>query len=133
VHTFATTGTFPVLLTVASLSGTDAISHNVVVWPWPAASFTTSNPAGVIPLTVHFTDTSTWAISPTWAFGDGVLGAGGYVSHTYTMVGTFTVVLSVTSPYSDGVIATAQIEVVAISPAPQYNIYLPVVFRGHMP
>jgi len=116
VHTFVTTGTFPVLLTVENLSGTDSISHSVVVWPWPEASFTTSNPAGPIPLTVYFTDTSKWAISPTWTFGDGDVGAGVYVSHTYATVGAFTVVLTVTSAYSDGVIATTEGEIVAPPP-----------------
>jgi PKD repeat protein len=115
-HTFTTTGTFPVLLTVANLSGTDAISHNVVAWPWPEAGFAHSNPTGVVPWTVYFTNTSQWAISPTWAFGDGGLGAGDQVSHTFDVVGTFTVVLTVTSPYSGGVMATAVGTVVASAP-----------------
>jgi PKD repeat protein len=122
LHTFGAAGSYDVLLTVASVSGTAAVSHTVVAWARPEASFDYRPARGPLPLTVYFTDTSSGAISPTWAFGDGGYGAGGQVSHTYGFTGTFTVVLTVTSAYSSAVISTATGTVAAGLPCQEVAI-----------
>ncbi|WP_292382936.1 PKD domain-containing protein [Methanoculleus sp. UBA430] len=69
----------------------------------PVANFTADVTAGTAPLTVRFTDTSTGA--PTawlWSFSDGATSTEQHATHTYTMSGTYTVNLTVsTSDSSD--------------------------------
>lgn len=65
----------------------------------PVAQFEASITYGAVPLTVQFTDTS--INSPTawhWDFGDGGTSTKQTPEHTYTLPGTYTVTLSVTSP-----------------------------------
>jgi PKD repeat protein len=65
----------------------------------PEASFEVSPAAGVAPLTVSFTDTSSGEIDThSWDFGDGTSSAQANPTHTYEVSGTYTVSLSVTGP-----------------------------------
>jgi PKD repeat protein len=117
LHTFAMTGTLDVVLTVENVSGTASVTHTVEVWPLPEARFEQDVEVGYTPLPVYFTSTALYAISPTWNFGDGSpVAYGDFVSHTYVATGTFNVVLTVTSPYSGGVIATAMGTVTTYEP-----------------
>ena len=62
------------------------------------AGFTASPVSGTIPLAVTFTDQST--CTPTswnWSFGDGAYSADRNPSHTYTSVGSYTVILNATN------------------------------------
>jgi PKD repeat protein len=72
----------------------------------PSASFTASPTAGAAPLGVTFTDTSTGSITNLfWDFGDsGTTNttAGAIFAHTYTAVGTYTVMLVASGPGGDG-------------------------------
>ena len=67
----------------------------------PTASFTASSTSGTIPLSVVLTDTSTpgSAVITTWAWnlGDGSASGEQNPSHTYTVAGTYTVALTVTT------------------------------------
>ena len=66
----------------------------------PVTTFTASPTAGLAPLTVQFTDTST--ASPTswsWTFGDGNTSTAQNPQHTYTEPGTYTVTLTATNEY----------------------------------
>jgi PKD repeat protein len=66
----------------------------------PTAEFIISPDSGCIPLLVHFDDVSSGPVVRwIWNFGDGVhdtiLADSGDVSHTYTVLGSYTVTLSV--------------------------------------
>ena len=66
----------------------------------PVTAFTASPTAGLAPLTVQFTDTSTG--SPTswsWTFGDGGTSTDQNPQHTYTTPGLYTVTLNATNEY----------------------------------
>jgi len=118
VHAFASAGDFDVYLLVTNTQGSDDVVHTVTVNPLPEASFDYAPASGPLPLTVYFTNTSQYAQNPTWNFGDGGTGAGNYVNHTYTEPGTYTVTLTVESPYGCGTVqATAQVYVY-LQPAP---------------
>ncbi|WP_442919718.1 PKD domain-containing protein, partial [Methanomethylovorans sp.] len=64
----------------------------------PVAAFTANVTSGTAPLTVSFTDQSTY--SPTqwaWNFGDGQNSNLQHPIHTYGSAGTYTVTLTVTN------------------------------------
>jgi len=129
-HVYTAAGTYTVTLTAQNDFGTSTFSAPVEVLPLPEAAFDYSPVSGTVPLTVYFTNTSQYAISPTWSFGDGTYGAGDTVSHTYELTGTYAVILTVTSPCGT---ATISHSVVVLPPAGpvQYTIYLPLVFKGY--
>ncbi|MVN75099.1 PKD domain-containing protein [Hymenobacter sp. HMF4947] len=57
----------------------------------PTASFTSVVNASQYPVTVTFTDNSQNGFVNQWDFGDGTLGTGTTVTHTYTQAGTYKV------------------------------------------
>ena len=69
----------------------------------PTASYTATPASGPVPLTVDFASTSTSPdldeLDYAWDFGDGTVGTGPTVSHTYATAGTFVTSLTV----SDGI------------------------------
>ena len=66
----------------------------------PVAAFTGTPLSGQAPLTVDFTDQSTYnPTSWSWTFGDGGTSTLQNPSHTYTTAGTYTVALTATNAY----------------------------------
>jgi PKD repeat protein len=79
--------------------------------PLPAASFTSVVNSSQYPVTVTFTDNSQDAgFVNQWEFGDGAIGTGKTVTHTYTQAGTYKVRL--TEAGRGGTAATPQTDVV---------------------
>ena len=79
-------GTFTVTLIVSTNEGcTDTLVMNDLIdLTGPTGSFTMTPISGCSPLDVTFTSTTGGAINWTWDFGDGSLGSGPTVTHTYT-------------------------------------------------
>src|SRR5205823_595132 len=103
-HTYTTTGTFSVTLTVTNDRGVAASTTQQVVvgaTAAPTAFFVVSPTAPAILETVFFNaDQSRAAVGHTivqfnWDFGDGTTGSGSSTSHVYSVAGTYTVVLTV--------------------------------------
>jgi PKD repeat protein len=96
-HTYTTVGSFTVSLTATNAAGSDTeekLDYIEVSSPI-AAAFTAANAAGVVPLTVTFTDETTgdpdgWS----WDFGDGATSTQQNPSHTYGDPGYYTVTLT---------------------------------------
>jgi PKD repeat protein len=96
-HTYTTVGSFTVSLTATNVAGSDTeekLDYIEVTSPI-AAAFTAANAAGVVPLTVTFTDETTgdpdgWS----WDFGDGATSTQQNPSHTYGDPGYYTVTLT---------------------------------------
>jgi PGF-pre-PGF domain-containing protein len=102
-HTYAFAGTFTVSLNATNSAGsnlltrTNYIDVTISIIP-PTASFTGIPSSGAVPLAVQFTDTSNG--SPTrwnWSFGDGSYSTARNPSHTYSIIGTYTVSLNATN------------------------------------
>ncbi len=90
---------------VSNSVGTDwsdaALSFSGLEVPPPVAGFTATPTGGFVPLTVTFTDVSSGTITNRfWSFGDGATTntSATEVSHTYAMVGTNSVALTVSGP-----------------------------------
>lgn len=93
--------------------------HALVVGNFrPTAAFSAAPTSGIAPLTVQFTDTSTY--DPTswhWDFGDGRTSIAQSPRHTYSTAGTYTVALTVTNAWgSDTETKTGYITVSAAPP-----------------
>ncbi len=100
-------GTYTVSLTVTNAFGSDSETKNGyinVTAPSndpPVANFSGSPTTGFEPLTVDFTDLSTYGPTTwSWNFGDGVgTSTQQHPSYTYSSFGTYTVSLTVTNAY----------------------------------
>ena len=103
VHTYASTGTYTVVLTATNVGGFNSATRTdylSVLIPAPVASFTGAPITGTVPLTVVFTDSSTgFPTSWHWNFGDD--NNANYTvqnpMHTYASTGTYTVNLTATN------------------------------------
>lgn len=101
VHTFRNPGVYTVQLTVAGPGGSSNVSRQINVQSAvpPVAGFTQDVTSGSSPLTVRFTDQSTGAVTTrAWNFGDGQTSAELNPAHTFTAVGTYNVILTVSGP-----------------------------------
>jgi gliding motility-associated-like protein len=87
--TYTVTGT-----TAAGCTATDAVT--VTVNTTPTVNFTADETAGCKPFTVNFSSGSIGAAFD-WAFGDGSIGSGATITHTYNSAGLFDVTLTITS------------------------------------
>jgi len=101
----------------------------VIVGVVPIAGLTASND-GPTPLgqvtTLTATVTAGTNVTYTWVFGDGALGSGAVVTHTYPNIGLYTA--TITASNSVGLLtATTTVSVISVD---RY-IYLPLVLRNH--
>ncbi len=104
-HTYQSAGSFDVKLTATNPYGSNQTVENdyIIVKPVgiaPIAEFSASPISGMNPLTVNFVDLSSNSpLSWSWDFGDGSTSNVKNPAHTYTQIGTFGVILSVTNEF----------------------------------
>ncbi|RKD90908.1 PKD domain-containing protein [Mangrovibacterium diazotrophicum] len=94
VHTYAAGGTYTVTLTLFGASGSTPakVTQAVVVVDSPVAGFTFVKEY----MMITFTNTTTYADSYSWDFGDGETSTDENPVHTYAAAGDYTVTLNVT-------------------------------------
>ncbi|MDZ7309171.1 MAG: phytase, partial [candidate division KSB1 bacterium] len=108
-HTYADTGSYTVRLTVQNAANDSSVATRttyVRVYPVPQAEFSASVTTGHAPVLVPFTDQS--AGNPTswlWDFGDGSRSTEQHPSHTYTMAGDYTVMLTSSNACSSSTVS----------------------------
>jgi PKD repeat protein len=105
-HTYATGGTFTATLTVTDDGGKTAITPVVIVVTPPdnlppVAGINASGLSGKVPFTVNVDSNASFdadgsIVSYLWNFGDGAQATTPSASHTYPVVGTYVLTLTVT-------------------------------------
>ncbi len=120
-HTYTAAGTYTVTLTVTDDDGaTDGATASVTVTPPnqpPTAQFSATPTRGDAPFDVTFdasasTDADGAVATYLWDFGDGTTATGSAEGHTFTVPGTYEVVLTVAD--DEGATGTATVSVEAI-------------------
>ncbi len=87
------------------------------VTPKPYTSFTATNSQGFSPLEVAFTNTTQFATSYLWSFGDGQTSTDENPKHTYNTVGKYTVSLKATNAKGDSTLVKTNF--VSVNERPQ--------------
>jgi gliding motility-associated-like protein len=97
-YTYATWGTFEILLRVGTDLCYDETAQTITIDPpRPIASFDGFG-EGCTPLVVSFTNTTTYGVSYVWNFGDGSTSTAVNPTHVYYQPGTYFVTLTATGP-----------------------------------
>ena len=120
-HTFGTPGIYTVRLEVAGQGGISNVSWqvNVRTTSVPVAGFSQSTAAGRAPLMVQFTDQSVGSITSWfWNFSDGTTSTERNPAHTFSVVGTYNVFLTVMGPGGTSVVSRQVIVENPVSPPP---------------
>ncbi|MES2622002.1 MAG: PKD domain-containing protein, partial [Bacteroidota bacterium] len=94
VHTF-NCGVFNSVLSVTDAIGCVARDNVQIDVPCLSAGFTSASTNGCTGIPVQFTDTSNFASSWSWDFGDGGTSTLENPTHTYTSTGNYTVILTI--------------------------------------
>ncbi len=83
----------------------------------PITAFSADMPTGFVPLTVNFNDKSVFAESWAWDFGDGSSSTEQNPTHTYDIIGQYTVSLTTTNEIGDSTITKTNYITVNDKPA----------------
>ena len=112
LHTYSTWGVYNILLSVSTPYCNDTTLKTITINPpLPIPEFTGSG-EGCSPLTVTFNNTSQYADTYFWQFGDGNTSIQENPSHTYYGAGNFAVTLTTTGP--GGTVALVQYDSVIV-------------------
>ena len=126
VHTYARAGTYSVRLTVSGHGGrsTKTQSAYVYVYLAPGAGFKAAPASGWVPLSVHFTNTSSGTVTGwLWDFGDQQTSTDPNPVHIYNTAGTYTVKLTATGP--GGASTKTQSNYITVRTRPPVTTLLP--------
>lgn len=127
-YTYATWGDFTINLIVGNETCNDTASQTIHIEPpLPIAGFEGEG-EGCMPLVVTFQDTSEYAVTHLWDFGDGTNSDVEDPTHTYYEAGTYNVTLTVTGPGGDQDIAI-HTEAVVVNPRAEayFTVNPPVI------
>ena len=126
-HTYSSAGSFNVILTIKDAGSPQqtATSQQTISVTNPSstltASFTYTPSSPQTGQSVTFTGTASGGTSPytfTWSFGDGSTGTGASTTHTYSLVGSYVVTLTVVDSGSPQQTTTSQRTISVANPPP---------------
>ena len=126
VHTYAAPGDFGVSLTVSNGVCTASVVNTVRVLPTPPIAAFDSIPSGCQPWSVSANNTSLYATSYYWDFGDGHTSNAMNPDYTYVQAGSYLVTLYVTGP--GGTDTKSQLVNIYPSPRAYFDVSPPKVY-----
>ncbi len=126
VHTYAASGEYPVKLTVSNAYCSESVTRSVSILPTPPIASFDSIPSGCMPWTVNIRNTSLYATSYLWEFGDGYTSNAKDPVYTYLQAGTYRITLTATGP--GGTDVESRIVNVYQSPKAYFEVSPPVVY-----
>lgn len=131
-HSYNAVGFYTVTLTITDAYRSNKLTrprYITVTYPPLQADFTALPRFGLPSLDVQFTDQSVGTVtSRRWNFGDGSTSTQASPSHTYDMLGYYTVTLTITDTYRSH--ATTRPQYIHVTDT-VYWVYLPVVLRNY--
>lgn len=98
VYTYGVPGTFAVTLVASNGVCADSVTHSVSILPTPPVADFDSIPSGCQVLTIKPNNTSLYATSYYWDFGDGSTSTAMNPTYSYTTPGVYKVTLTVSGP-----------------------------------
>ncbi|MFN2313709.1 MAG: PKD domain-containing protein, partial [Bacteroidales bacterium] len=126
VHTYAAPGDFNVSLTVSNGVCTEEVTHLVRVIPAPPIAAFDSIPSGCNPWRISPNNTSLYATTYYWDFGDGYTSNAASPTYTYVQPGTYQITLYVTGP--GGNASRSRIVNVYATPRAYFDVSPPKVY-----
>ncbi|HOU15312.1 MAG TPA: PKD domain-containing protein [Anaerolineae bacterium] len=128
-HVYSSIGTYTAMVTASNSLGGMSAATVVTILDAPVTGLVATNdgptPLGY-PTTLHAVITAGSNVTYTWDFGDGGIGYGKDVKHTYPAYGTYTAIVRASNSVGTPQTAFTQVRVVA-------RIYLPLVLKGWSP
>jgi alpha-tubulin suppressor-like RCC1 family protein/PKD repeat protein len=119
-HTYAAAGTYAWTLTVSLGGLTASAGGNLTVASPPLyADASADTLTGNVPFTVHFTGSGSGGIPPftyLWDFGDGATSTEQNPTHSYTLMGNYTVTFTVRDTTNQTAIDTLAVAASALAP-----------------
>jgi PKD repeat protein len=98
VHTYADPGNYNVYLIVTNGECSDSVNRLIQVLPTPPIASFDSVPGACSPSTITLNNTSLYATSYMWEFGDGAVSYAANPTYTYYEHGTYRITLTATGP-----------------------------------
>jgi PKD repeat protein len=98
VHTYADPGNYNVWLVVTNGECSDSVNRLIQVLPTPPIASFDSVPGACSPSTITLNNTSLYATSYMWEFGDGAISYAANPTYTYYEHGTYRITLTATGP-----------------------------------
>ena len=133
-HSYAATGTYPVVMTATNACGGTVVSHTVQVTLTPVCT-----PVEIVTVTTAISgcqvtfDAELLGDPPftyLWAFGDGGTSTAAMPTHGYGASGTYSGTLAVENCGGEGSAEKPFAVTVECAPPEEYWIFLPLVKRG---
>jgi gliding motility-associated-like protein len=129
-HTYNTWGKYKVSLILENNGCRDTSSQVVtIIPPIPIPAFSSDKATGCSPLTIHFSNSSKYATSYLWNFGDGQTSSLPSLVYTYTSAGDFIAKLTAIGPggqsSSQSIIHVEHTPVAFFAVNPQGTLFIP--------
>jgi PKD repeat protein len=132
-HEYEQIGVYTAVVTATNFTNTLTATTAVTVTDVAIAGLTAVNSSPTELGTATFltaTITAGSNVSYTWDLGDGTVGYGRLLSHTYGLTGTYTAVVTASNSLNT-ITATTPVVITAPLPAPSFTLYLPFMLDKH--
>ena len=125
-------GTQVITVTASNPASTVIVTHTIEIADVPINFLVAANDSPTLlgdPTILIGTVAAGTNVSYAWEFGDGSIGSGAVVTHTYPAVGTYKATVTASNGVGSQITQTV-VEIVAVKVEPEsYSVYLQVILR----